>query len=379
MRNLYRNLLLFSVALSSALTATGCLPVTSQSLTVTPATAIKDPPIAAEQAALEQEVTFVAGDLMLAGTLTLPSSPGPHPVVVTITGSGPQDRDNAAAELPEYRPYRQIATALAAAGIASLRFDDPGVGNSPGDISAATPNELAVNVEAALTYLARNPELDRTRVGLLGHSEGASIAAIIAARNPEISAVVVMAGPAMSGAAMQAEILGRMNPAVAEQEARVLELVTQEKWEELEEQLTQWTLEQLRAMPEEGQAAIGDLEAAARTQASASINQVYRNPRYLYTMSHDPLEEWRQVQAPVLALYAQHDALVPAGQHKPALELALREANNPAFVIDIVPGVNHLFLPDAGGTAPNEWATLSQQVPEDLIVRIVSWFEQYLG
>jgi uncharacterized protein len=325
-----------------------------------------------------QNVTFANGSLVLAGTLILPPWPGPHPVVVTITGSGPQDRDNAAAELPEYRPYRQLAEALAQVGIATLRYDDRGVGKSSGDITTATPAELATDVEAALSYLTGTPDIDAGRIALLGHSEGASVAAMVAARNPKIVAVVALAGPALSGATLQEQTLKKLAPAMAAKEMAAFALTRRGDWTGLEEHLTQVILDQLHTLPEEGQDAIGDLEAAARAQAAIAVEQVYRNPRYLFTMTYDPAEDWRRVRTPVLALYAQHDDLVTAAQNKPALAAALADAGNQDFTIDLVTGVNHLFLPATATTTPDEWASLPQQLPADAVDIIVSWLDQKL-
>jgi pimeloyl-ACP methyl ester carboxylesterase len=394
MRKQTKIIIVLVIALGSMLGVTACLPAAEPSATSTPPVPAAGPAVevteqvakeVTEEAAeepgegvTEEEVTFANGAVQLVGTLTLPTGPGPHPVVITVTGSGPQDRDNAAAELPDYRPYRQLAAALAATGIATLRFDDRGVGASTGDITTATPPELAGDVEAALAYLADRSDIDSARVGLVGHSEGASVAAIAAAHRPEIRAVVALAGPALSGAALQEEMLSQLNPAAAAQEARVLELVQAGAWAELEEQLTQWTVEQLQALPQEGQDALGDLQTLARAQAAQNVEQVYRNPRYLYTLTHDPSEDWRKVQAPVLALYAQYDELVAVAQNKPALEAALLAAGNPEFAIDLVPGVNHLFLAADASTTPEQWAQLLQQVSADVIDKIASWMKQHL-
>jgi pimeloyl-ACP methyl ester carboxylesterase len=201
---------------------------------------------------------------------------------------------------------------------------------------------------------------------------------MVAARNPGIAAVVAMAGPALSGAAMQEQILQALGPAIAEQERKALQLVQIGEWGALEEHLTAVILGQLQLMPAEGQTAIGDLEAAARAQAARSVEQVYRNPRYLFTMTHDPADDWRRVRAPVLALYGQYDDLVSAEQNKPLLETALLAGGNEDFAIDVIPGVNHLFLASAAGVTADQWASLPQELPAEVVSTIAGWLKQQL-
>lgn len=174
----------------------------ADALTQAPAATYDEP--ATESAYTKEEITFTNGELQLAGTLVLPAHPGPHPALVMITASGPQDRDNSNVEMvPGCRPYREIAARLASVGIATLRYDDRGVGDSTGDVNVATSPELATDVEGALAYLRQRPEIDAEQIGLLGHSEGGLVAGIVAADNPQVAFVVLPAdlnGPALTEA-----------------------------------------------------------------------------------------------------------------------------------------------------------------------------------
>src|SRR5687768_14137294 len=114
----------------------------------------------------------------LAGTLTLPkvaSRKQPVSAIVTITGSGPQDRDENIG-LQGFRPFRQLADALARQGIAVLRMDDRGTGSSGGTFKGSTSADFAEDVRAGLAYLRTRPEIRADRLAVLGHSEGALIA-----------------------------------------------------------------------------------------------------------------------------------------------------------------------------------------------------------
>jgi alpha-beta hydrolase superfamily lysophospholipase len=156
-----------------------------------------------------EDVTVpVKPGVALAGTLTLPRDRrGPMPAVVTVSGSGPQDRDCFADIANGWRPFRQIAEALAARGIAVLRFDDRGVGASTGDYAAGTELTAAEDVRAAVAYLRARAEIDSARVVVLGHSEGARIAMLVGADDSVLGGLVLLSGAADTRAAVRAQAL----------------------------------------------------------------------------------------------------------------------------------------------------------------------------
>ncbi|MDQ8173965.1 MAG: alpha/beta fold hydrolase, partial [Gemmatimonadota bacterium] len=137
----------------------------------------------------------------LAGTLTRPKGAAKTPVVVTISGSGPQDRDSRISIVPNYAPFRDIADTLGRRGIAVLRFDDRGVGASGGAASRAnaTSADFADDVASAVAYLRARADIDGTRIALAGHSEGGFIAPMVAAKDPSVRAIALLAGPAYNG------------------------------------------------------------------------------------------------------------------------------------------------------------------------------------
>ncbi|MHC4497266.1 MAG: alpha/beta hydrolase family protein, partial [Planctomycetota bacterium] len=144
-----------------------------------------------------EEITFSSGKITLAGTLTLPSGDAPHSAVVLISGSGPQDHDGAIKTIPGYRPFAVIAEDLSRKGLAVLRYDDRGVGKSSGDYLAATESDFLKDAETALHYLVAREDITTGKVGVLGHSEGSMIAAIVAANNPRVAFVISLAGGAV--------------------------------------------------------------------------------------------------------------------------------------------------------------------------------------
>ncbi|MCB1233362.1 MAG: alpha/beta fold hydrolase, partial [Verrucomicrobiae bacterium] len=150
-------------------------------------------PYAAEQ------VAFHNGAVELAGTLSLPDGPGPYPAVVLVSGSGPQDRDEYLGGGITIRPFELLANALTPAGIAVLRYDDRGVGASTGEFSTGDLHDFADDAEAAIAYLTTREDIDQDHIGLIGHSEGGAIAAILGARNTDLDFIVSLAGLGVSG------------------------------------------------------------------------------------------------------------------------------------------------------------------------------------
>src|SRR5579863_286891 len=145
-----------------------------------------------------EDVHFVnkTGNFALAGTLTMPNATGVFPAVILITGSGPQNRDE---EILGHKPFLVIADYLTRNGIAVLRCDDRGTFESKGDFKSATSLDFSTDVEAALDFLLTRKEIDKNKIGLIGHSEGGLIAPMVAVRRKEVGFIVLLAGPGISG------------------------------------------------------------------------------------------------------------------------------------------------------------------------------------
>jgi dienelactone hydrolase len=134
----------------------------------------------------------------LAGTLTLPNSGSPFAAAILIAGSGRNDRDepirNGDGTASGHKPMLVLADALTRQGYAVLRYDKRGVGKSSGDYAAATTMDFISDARAAIAYLRSRPDIDGARLTLIGHSEGATIGALLAADDPTVAGVVMMAG-----------------------------------------------------------------------------------------------------------------------------------------------------------------------------------------
>lgn len=282
-----------------------------------------DAPYTAEEVFVKTPSGFT-----LAGTLTLPkgaTKAKPVGAIVTITGSGPQNRDSEIG-LPGYRPFRQIADSLARNGIASLRMDDRGTGESGGAFKGSTSADFAEDIRAALAYLRTRPEIRSDRLGVVGHSEGAVITPMVAEKEPELRAIVLLAGvaePACSALYFQLKNLiehdTKLSP--ADREAQIAAIPTR----------------------------IEGMMAA--------------DPWMKFFLTYDPAATMRRVKTPVLILTGANDQqAVPA---QVALqEKAFKSAGNRDVTAKVIPGVNHLFVEDSDGF-PGNYAKL----PPPLVMR----------
>lgn len=317
----------------------------------------------------EEEVTFGSGadGIVLAGTLTLPKGEGPFPAVLLISGSGPQDRDES---LASHRPFLLIADALTRKGIAVLRCDKRGVGKSTGNPDTATTLDLAADSKAALAYLKSRREVDGTRVGLLGHSEGAMIAPYLAGHSKDVKWLVLLAAPATNGERTllnQSELIGRAGGLSDEQldaslgfDQAAYALVRKEKDPNT-------LAEKLVALVKES-----GLDAALPPAALETQLRMLTSPWFRFFLDYDPLPNLKSVNCPVLALYGQKDLQVAAKSNLPLLKKAFQDSMNTQAETREMPELNHLFQHAYTGT-PAEYAAIEETFSPEALALIVDW------
>ena len=341
----------------------------------------QDPKPPLPYATREVEVRHPAGHV-LAGTLVLPegaSAEARVPAVVFITGSGPQDRDEA---LLGHRPFLVIADALARRGVASLRCDDRGVGKSGGTFATATTDDFAQDAVAQWKWLAQVPEVDAARVGFVGHSEGGLVAPMAAGMLEADAAarpafVVMLAGPGVTGAA----ILKEQNTAIftaAGAEGDSLEAVSRSHAAMVDAAVAGVGDGELRPLVEaavEAQIrAGGDAAAAAAVDRGPLVDGVMaqmRAPWMRRFLVLDPAPALRAMRCPVLALFGERDLQVIPAQNEAPVAAALRESGVSASV-RTMPGLNHLFQPAVRGTM-DEYVTIDVTVDPAVLELVAEW------
>ncbi len=279
--------------------------------------------------------------LSLTGTLTLPKArAGRVPGVVTITGSGAEDRDERIPSVRGYRPFWQIADTLARRGIATLRLDDRGVnGSSPGP-AGATSADFANDIRAGLAYLRTRPEIDGSRLGLVGHSEGGLIAPMVAATDSSLKGIVLMAGPAYTG-------------------RRILAYQQRDAVDHAPS-LT----------PEERKQALAE-------SAKATEEQAAKGGWLAFFMDYDPLATARKVHVPVLILQGETDHQVTPEQAD-SLAAAFRAGGDADVTVRKFPDTDHLFLADPSGLPGGYAALPSHSVRPEVLGALADWLVKHL-
>jgi pimeloyl-ACP methyl ester carboxylesterase len=282
-----------------------------------------------------EEVSFVNTEdsASLAGTLTYPvgyNSKRKVPVVIMVTGSGLQNRDE---ELFEHKPFLVIADFLARNGIASLRYDDRGAGLSTGDIENVTTEGFCRDAAAGIAFLRKTGHF--SKIGVLGHSEGGSIAFILAAQK-KCDFIVSMAGPGLRGDSI----------------------------------IVEQTNELLR---QQGQPATMTVRQMRLTMLLQKTN-----PWYDYFVDFDPAPVIKQIKCPALLLNGDKDSQVMAASNIPVIRALLSDNEKHQLpdnqVIKVYPGLNHLFQHCTTGM-PAEYGSIEETISEEVLHDIAEWIK----
>ncbi|HOF03361.1 MAG TPA: alpha/beta hydrolase [Atribacterota bacterium] len=325
----------------------------------------------------EEEVKYdnPAAKVTLAATLTFPKGQGSFPAVILISGSGPQDRDEF---LLGHRPFLVLADYLTRQGIAVLRFDDRGVGESTGDFMAATSEDFATDVISGIAYLKTRSEIDAQQIGLIGHSEGGLIAPMVAVQLPEVAFIVLMAGPGLTGekiVLLQSALISR---AIGESEEDIaLNLDYNKKFftlikgesdkEILAEEVHKLFYDYFNKISEEQKEIIGDPELYINAQSQSMLS-----PWFRYFLTYDPKPALSKVKCPVLAINGEKDLQVPPVENLKAIEEALLNGGNRDFMVRELPGLNHLFQTAQTGS-PEEYALIEETIAPIALKLMSDW------
>jgi uncharacterized protein len=325
----------------------------------------------------EEEVSFAGGtsDVKLAGTLTLPQGKGPFPAVVLMTGSGPQDRDEA---LMGHKPFLVLADHLTRAGIAVLRYDDRGFGKSTGNYAAATHFDFAADGRAAFKYLKTRPQIDGRRIGLLGHSEGSVYAPYIARDEKDVAFVVLLAGVGvpmkellfqqsidiMRASGVQYEFTAED---LADSEAIFARLAEKK----LDEDTASFVREKMRASlaryPQALKDALGLNEATLEMRVRMLLT-----PWFAELLGYDARKELPGIRVPVLALFGGKDTQVAAAPNAAGMKAAFGKAKNRDVTLRTFPSLNHLFQHAKTG-APGEYGEIEETMAPEVLEAISTW------
>ncbi len=325
---------------------------------------------------LAEEVTFPSGkDVLLAGTLTLPKGKGPFPAVVLMTGSGPQDRDEA---LLGHKPFLVLADHLTRAGIAVLRYDDRGIGKSTGNYGAATHFDFAADGRAAFRYLKTRAEIDQKHVGLLGHSEGSVYAPYIAKDEKDVDFVVFLAGvgvPVKDLLFQQSvdiiEASGIDYQMSAEDIADTEAIFTRLGEKKLDADTATFVRARMNASlmryPDSLKKAMGLDERGIEMRVSMLMT-----PWFVELLGYDAGKELRNIHVPVLALFGSKDTQVAPVPNIAGMKAAFDAAGNRDVTFQTFGGLNHLFQHAKTG-APGEYGSITETMSPEVLAAVAKW------
>jgi hypothetical protein len=304
-----------------------------------------------------------APGVKLAGTLTLPKGQGSVPAVVLISGSGPNTRDE---DLAGHKVFLVLADYLTRHGLAVLRYDKRGVGKSTGNYSAATSDDFASDTEAAIAYLRSRPEIDGSKLGVIGHSEGGLIAPLVAVKDPSLAFIVMMAGPGVPGRillAKQRQLIARAtgfspqeSDAIYARLRRVFDGIANSN-DAAEGQARARAIEE-SADPKPSKA---EIDLIAATAASPWLRRF---------LAYDPVPTLQKVRVPALVLNGALDLQVPSSLNLPPIRRAMK--NDPDLTVIELSGLNHLFQHATTGS-PVEYESIEETLAPELLDTVSAW------
>jgi len=264
---------------------------------------------------------------------------------------------------------------LTRAGIAVLRYDDRGVGKSTGNFDSATTRDFAEDVKAGITFLKTRKDIRANCIGLIGHSEGAIIAPLVASESKDVALIVLLAGTGVPGEELisrQAELILSSMGVSQEDIKKNLELQRKIFAVVKSEKDTAVAGELLKSLVKASldSATLSSAEAT-ESAVQAQIKQI-NTPWFRYFLTYDPRPTLRKVRCPVLAIGGEKDLQVDPKQNLPEIESALRQGGNKDFTVKELPGLNHLFQTASTG-APIEYGKIEETLSPIALKLIADW------
>lgn len=328
---------------------------------------------------MEDEVSFNNAEqgFSLGGTLTLPEGEGPFPVALLVTGSGSQNRDE---EIFGHKPFKLIADHLTKRGIAVLRYDDRGVASSGGNITGSTTADYAADARSAIEYLLKRSEIDSSRIGVIGHSEGGMIAFMLASAHKDMAFIISLAGPGVDGKTIlleQSDFIARLSgvkDSVLEDNKIVMNsvydiMIANESHHVWGEEVLKFTSEHYSEKGA-GDYSEEDIERSKKNLLGSIPEASYAWMRYF--VMFDPASLFGSIKCPVLALNGEKDCQVLPEKNINAIQDGLLSSGNTSVTTMILPGLNHLFQNCETGL-PAEYGIIEETFDQKTLDIMSEW------
>lgn len=319
----------------------------------------------------EEEVSFINENdgTRLAGTLTIPYGKAPFPAVILISGSGAQDRDES---VFGHKIFLVIADYLTRSGLAVLRFDDRGVGGSSGDHLKATSKTNSEDIIYATGFIGSRKDINRSKVGLIGHSEGGLIASIVASKCPQIAYIILLGAP---GTSIE-ENLYQQNEMIRMAEGESANMIG--LYNSLQKQIFSIVKEEAN-----DSVAVEKLKSAytmnryqhlspeQKKNIDARINELL-TPYFKDIIKCDPSPFLQNVKCPVLAITGEKDLQASPTKNLAAMNEAFQSGKNKNYKLIELHGINHMMQTCKKGTI-SEYADIEETISPLVLNTISEW------
>lgn len=332
-----------------------------------------------------EEVQYRNADstVQFGATLTLPANKKDFPVVILISGSGPQDRDG---NMFGHSCYWVLADYLTRQGVGVLRVDDRGTGSTTigPNPTGVTSEDFSKDVEAGIAYLLTRKEINPKKIGLIGHSEGGMIAPMVAARNSKVAFVVLLAGPGIPGDQIWKFQMRRnfVKTGLSPEDAAKAGAIVDAMNEPFKQSTDYNTIKKQMQETYQNWKAVNSAEEESRLlntvgeKAYLTLLEQSRNGLVWlnYFMNYNPATNLSKLKCPVLAVNGESDIQVAAKENLEGIRSALTKAKNKQFTIRAFPNLNHLFQTC---TSPSEpYNRIDETFSPEAMLYISNWINQ---
>jgi pimeloyl-ACP methyl ester carboxylesterase len=308
------------------------------------------------------------------------------PVAILITGSGQQDRDET---LMGHKPFAVIADHLSRNGYAVLRVDDRGTGKTSGDVLNATSADFAKDVEASIEFLKTRKDINKSKIGLIGHSEGGMIAPMIASRRKDINFIILLAGPGIKIIDLMAEqnaailrstgvsskavqsfipLFKNISSAIINSSDSTSAMINARTI------ITSWSIK----TPASIRNVLGFKDSSAQFHYITDLYKQMRAPWFHYFMSFDPAPYLQKLSCKVLALNGSKDIQVIASSNLAGIAKNIKRSKVKVFEEKQLPGLNHLFQ-HCNKCTVQEYAELEETFSPEALSIITDWLNKNVG
>jgi uncharacterized protein len=323
------------------------------------------------------------GSITFGATLTIPEGKGPFAAVLLLTGSGQQNRDE---EIMGHKPFAVIADHLARNGFVVLRVDDRGVGQTTGDVFAATTRDFADDATIGIDYLKRRKEVNKKKIGLIGHSEGAMIAQLLGAERDDIHFMVFLAGPGVQ----IRKVMHEQNEAILLKAGmgksyvngyldlydQLVAAIVLPDTSTLKARLSSIVDKWVTTTPRDMVAATTAIkDEASKQRFIEQFVSLGSRPWFRYFLNYDPEKYLKKISAHVLAINGSKDLQIISKTNVAGLQTAFKQGRAKSFRVMEAEGLNHLFQ-RCKLCSLNEYGQLDETFNREILSQITDWLRK---